>query len=203
MTPIARRSERSTTETICGSDSKRSSAGPGSPVHTTANTSFESRRRRGSPAISPPSASATLSLRASAWFKSMPFRGRGRSACASAASSFASVFGPTPGTLFSRPAAAASRNSSTVRTPSARPISTARFGPKPSSRPSPTSSGETTLSSSSSSAIRPVSTSSFSRASIPGPIPRSSRTRPARTRSATGAFVSRIISAARRYARDV
>ena len=31
VTPIARRSDRSTTETICGSDSKRSSAGPGSP----------------------------------------------------------------------------------------------------------------------------------------------------------------------------
>ena len=70
-------------------------------------------------------------------------------------------------------------------------------------RPSPTSSGETSLSSSSSSAIRPVSTSSRSLASIPGPIPRSSRTRPACTRSAIGALVSRISSAARRYARAV
>ena len=138
------------------------------------------------------------SRRARARLSSIPRRGRGRSSRASAARSFASVFGPIPGTSASRPSAAAARNSSTVRTPSACPISTALFGPKPSSRPSPTSSGATSLSSSSSSAIRPVSTSSFSRASIPGPIPRSSRARPARTRSAIGAFVSRIISAARR-----
>jgi 2-phospho-L-lactate/phosphoenolpyruvate guanylyltransferase len=38
---------------------------------------------------------------------------------------------------------------------------------------------------------------------MPVPIPRSSRTRPARTRSATGAGVARTVSAARRYARAV
>ena len=53
------------------------------------------------------------------------------------------------------------------------------------------------------SARRPVSTSSRSRASIAGPIPRSSRTRPCRTSSATGAGVARISSAARRYARTL
>ena len=41
------------------------------------------------------------------------------------------------------------------------------------------------------------------RASIDGPTPRSSRTRPCRTSSATGAGVARISSAARRYARTL
>ena len=47
----------------------------------------------------------------------------------------------------------------------------------------------------------PSSRARCRRASIPRPIPRSSRTRPARTSSATGARVSRTSSAARRYAR--
>src|SRR5256714_7034230 len=51
--------------------------------------------------------------------------------------------------------------------------------------------------------MAPVSTSSRSRASIPGPIPRSSRARPARTRAPTGTAAPRIVSAARRYARTV
>ena len=51
--------------------------------------------------------------------------------------------------------------------------------------------------------MSPVSTSSRNRASIPGPIPRSSRTRPARTRPATGTGADRIVSAARRYARGM
>ena len=165
---------------------------------TTASSSFTSRQRRGSPADLAAQSLGDPSSNSRARLSSRPRRGRARSSRASAASSFASVFGPMPGTSASRPAAAAARNSSTVRTPSACPISTALFGPNPRRRPSPTSSGDTSLSSSSSSAMRPVSTSSFSRASIPGPMPRSSRARPARTRSATGAFVSRIISAARR-----
>ena len=45
--------------------------------------------------------------------------------------------------------------------------------------------------------------SSRSRASIPGPIPRSSRTRPARTSPSTGTPTPRISSAPRRYARIV
>ena len=49
----------------------------------------------------------------------------------------------------------------------------------------------------------PVSTSSRRRVSIADPIPRSSRTRPVRTSSATGAGVARISSAARRYARTL
>ncbi len=44
--------------------------------------------------------------------------------------------------------------------------------------------------------------SSRSRAAIPGPIPRSSRTRPSRTSTMIGALVSRIVAAARRYARE-
>ena len=52
-------------------------------------------------------------------------RGRApRGACAS-------VFGPIPGTVRSRPAAAASRSSSAVRTSSARASSTERFAPSP------------------------------------------------------------------------
>ena len=62
----------------------------------------------------------------------------------------------------------------------------------------PISSGASSRSSSVSSAISPVSTSSRSRASIPGPIPRSRRTCPFRTRSATGTAAARIVSAARR-----
>src|SRR6478752_3950243 len=49
----------STTATICGSAAKRSSTGAGSAAaQTTASRSQESRQRRGSPAGSPPSASA-------------------------------------------------------------------------------------------------------------------------------------------------
>ena len=55
--------------------------------------------------------------------------------------------------------------------------------------------------SSSTSASRPVSTSSRSRASIPGPIPRSSRTRPLRTRSATGTGAAAMRSPPRLKAR--
>ena len=51
--------------------------------------------------------------------------------------------------------------------------------------------------------MSPVSTSSRSRASMLGPIPRSRRARPDATSSATGTGVARITSAARRYARTV
>ena len=131
-------------------------------------------------------------------FKVIPFGGCGFPSRSSAASRRCSVCGPIPETDVSRPARAATRNSSAVETPSAFPISTIRFGPTPRKRPSPISSGCTSRSSSSSSAMRPVSTSSRKRVAIPGPIPRSSWTRPAATSSAIGAFVSRIVSAARR-----
>ena len=55
----------------------------------------------------------------------------------------ASVFGPMRGTSRSRPSAAAARSSSAVRIPRARPISTARSAPMPSSRPNAASSSET------------------------------------------------------------
>jgi hypothetical protein len=51
---------------------------------------------------------------------------RGSGSRASAARICASILGPMPGTLRRRPAAAASRSSSPVRTPSARAISTDR-----------------------------------------------------------------------------
>ena len=70
-------------------------------------------------------------------------------------------------------------------------------------RPSPISPGTSSRSSSRSSAISPVSTSSRNRPAIPGPIPRSSRTRSVRTSAVTGAGLERIVSAARRYARTV
>jgi hypothetical protein len=56
---------------------------------------------------------------------------RARFARASASSSRASVFGPIPATVCSRPAAAASRSSFAVRTPSARASSIERFAPSP------------------------------------------------------------------------
>src|SRR5215210_4592748 len=64
-------------------------------------------------------------------------------------------------------------------------------------------SGASSRSSSTSSAMVPVSTSSRSRASIPGPMPRSSRTRPDRTSWPTGTAAPRMVPAARRYARTV
>ena len=57
VTPSARRSPRSTTATICGRASNRSSTDR-SPATTTASRSDASRQRRGSPAAIPPSASA-------------------------------------------------------------------------------------------------------------------------------------------------
>jgi hypothetical protein len=50
---------------------------------------------------------------------------------ASASSSWASRLGPIPGTVRSRPAAAASRSSPAVLTPSARAISSERAAPSP------------------------------------------------------------------------
>ena len=103
----------------------------------------------------------------------------------------------------SRPCDAASRSSSSVRTPSAWPMSIERLALRPSSRPTPIRSGEIRSSSSLSSCRSPVSTSSRRRASIAGPIPRSSRILPVRTSSATGTAESRRTSAARRYARTL
>ena len=113
-----------------------------------------------------------------------------------------SVAGPIPGTRGSAPSRATRRKSSGVSTPSAAAISSIRFGETPRRRPRPTSSGRARLRSSSSSAIVPLSASSRRRAEIPGPIPRRSRSRPVRTSSMIGAFVSRIVAAARRYARE-
>ena len=119
-----------------------------------------------------------------------PRGGRGSPSRASASRICASIFGPTPGTSRSRPAAAASRNSSGVRTPSARAISTERLALRARgsarARPGP---GASSRSSSASSAISPVSTSSRSRASIPArsraaPAPgRPARARPPAPRS--------------------
>jgi hypothetical protein len=174
VTPNARRGSRSSTETIVGSRANAASAGSGSSAEqTTAKSNDVSAQRRGSPAGSPPSSPAISSSNARDRLSSMPFF-CGRRSRSSRSSSRRSVCGPIPGTAVNRPARAASRNSSTVDTPSARPISTIRFGPIPRKRPRPTSSGCTSRSSSSSSAMCPVSTSSRSRAAMPGPIPRSS-----------------------------
>ena len=198
VNPRARRSSRSITATICGSASKRASTGAGSgSAQTTASCSHASRQRRVSPAGSPSSALAIAPTSARARSSSSPGwrRGLPRERLRSRAPR---VFGPTPGTARSRPAATAARNSSGVRTPSARAISTERFVVSPRKRPRPTSPGTSSRSSSRSSAISPVSTSSRSRASIPGPMPRSSRTRPDRTSGSIGTGAARIVSAARR-----
>ena len=60
-----------------------------------------------------------------------PRLGRGSASRASASRRRASVFGPIPGTVRSRPAAAASRSSSAVLTSSARASSTERFALEP------------------------------------------------------------------------
>ncbi len=199
VTPTARRSLCSTTATICGSPTNRATTGPGSDAaQTTVSASLESHHRRTSPATSPPRAVATPPTSSHAFLMVSPRRGRGSPSRASAPSSSASRFGPIPGTSRSRPAAAAARSSSAVRTSSARAISTERFAPRPRYRPRPTMSGDSSRSSSASSAIWPVSTSSRNRVSIDRPIPRSERTRPDRTSSSTGAAEPRIVSAARR-----
>ena len=180
-----------TIATISGTES---SSPPGAATASHVQASFH---RRGSPAATPPTPPAIASTRARARCRST-----GRVGAATPRSNAvrirSSVFGPMPGTWRSLPSAAAARNSSTVRMPRVLPISTARCAPIPISRPKAASWGDTVRSSSRSSSISPVSTSSTRRASMPGPIPRSSRTRPLRTRSATGAGVARISSAARR-----
>ena len=122
---------RSITATIWGSAAKRASVEDGSgAAQTTASSSHESRQRRTSPAGSPSRASAMPPTSSRARSSRSPRRGRGSASRASASSSRASVFGPIPGTVCSRPAAAASRSSSGVRMPSARAISTERLAPE-------------------------------------------------------------------------
>ena len=199
--PTLRSAERSSTLTIWGSRSKSSS--DRASRTTTAKRVERSQARRGSPAASPPIAAAISPTSARAWLSSIPRRGRAVARSARPARIRSAVFGPMPGTCVSRSSSAASRRPAIVRTPSALPSSCMRFGERPSSLPTPTSSGIACSSSSRSSASSPVVTSSFRRASIPDPIPASSRTRPTRTRSATSTGVARISSAARRYARTV
>ena len=121
------------TATICGSAAKRvercGRVGGGARPPRAARTSRASGARRRRP--SPPSASAMPPTSSQARLSSRPCRGRGSPSRASASSSRASVFGPTPGTVRRRPAAAASRSSSAVRTSSARAISTDRLRAQP------------------------------------------------------------------------
>ena len=98
---------------------------------TTASRSQASRQRRTSPAGSPPSAAAIADDELAREVQHQrPLRPRLGSR-ASASRSCASSFGPTPGTLRSRPAAAASRSSSGVRTSSACAISIERRAVSP------------------------------------------------------------------------
>ena len=118
--------------TICGSSANRAITGAGSGVaQTTASRSQESRQRRGSPAGSPPSASAMPATSSRAVVSRMLRGGRGSPGRASASRICSSSFGPTPGTSRRRPAAAASRNSSGVLTPSPRASSIERFAVSP------------------------------------------------------------------------
>ena len=120
--------------TTCGSAAKRSSTGAGSlAAQTTARSSHASRQRRASPAGSPPRAAATPSREGRVGRSpGAPRAGaRRRPSRASASRRRASVFGPTPGTSRSRPAAAASRSSCGVLSPSARAISTDRRAVSP------------------------------------------------------------------------
>ena len=202
VTPSTRRSSRSRTATICGQRHEPVERRPVAdgdehePVHELAPASQlagrDAAQRRGDRAPRAPA----------------PGCGSGRAAAgcgprASAARSFASVVGPIPGASRSRPASAASRSSSAVRIPSARPSATSRCGRSPRKRPERDELGLDLALELRELRDPPVSTSSRSRRSIPGPIPRSSRTRPLRTSSATGAGVARMRSAARRYARTL
>ncbi len=115
VTPTARRSSRPITATIWGNVSNRSRTGSASlAARTTANDSQLSRQRRGSPATSPPSASATPPTSSHARLSSSPRLGRASCSRDRASSRRCSVFGPMPGASRSRPAAAASRNCSAV-----------------------------------------------------------------------------------------
>ena len=174
-----------------GADDRELLARVAPAAHVAGRLAAERARR------SPPTSSR-------ARLSSSPRRGRGSASRASASSSCASVFGPIPGHV-AQPAGGApprgARRRCARRAPArSRPSASRRARGSGRGRRDP---GASSRSSSASSAISPVSTSSRSRASIPGPIPRSSRTRPGRTSSATGIGAPRIVSAARRYARAV
>ena len=200
VTPTARRSDRSTIATICGSRSKCSSTG--SAIGPGAHDSELLVHVAPAPRIAGDLAAESLRdpLEQSARLveehpatRPRPLRLRQRG------KQLRLGLRPDPRHLCQPPLGG--RRAELVHRPHAQRTRRSRSrasARSPSNRPNPTSSGATSLSSSSSSAIRPVSTSSSRRASMPGPIPRNSRARPARTRSAIGAFVSRIISAARR-----
>ena len=199
VTPVS----ASSIATISGSAAKRSRAADGSSdATTTASCVGSSTQRRASPATCAAERRGDLAGRgrgpAAAGSRGAP----ARCACSSAATILASRLRPDPGHLAE---AALARRRGAARRQSrsrARRRSRAPAGhPNPSRRPSATSSSGVDRRSSVSSAISPVSTSSRSRASMPRPMPRSSRTRPCRTSEATGTGAARTSSAARRYAR--
>ena len=164
--------------TISGRAAKRSRTRSGSSEATTTARRFGSSvQRRASPAGIPPSAAATCSVTARARGSRRP-DALGPLSRSSAETIRASVAAPIPGTSSRRPLAAAARNSGTVVIPSAAAMATARFAPMPSMRPNAASSSGVDRLSSASSAMSPVSISSRRRASMPGPMPCSSRMRP-------------------------
>ena len=164
-----------------------------------------SQPRRGSPAGSPPSAAATSPTSASARFRVIPRRGLRRAELRKPLLDPRGRLRPdSRHAAEPSSAAAASRSSGSVRDPErvpelAHPLrrdaeQRARRRRAPAAPAPPARRARR---------ARPVSTSSRSRVSIPGPIPASSCARPARTSAATSAGVARIRSAARRYARTV
>ena len=102
VTPSVRPSPRSTTATICGKASKRSST-ERSPGTTTASRSEASRQRRGSPAAIPPSASAIDSTSGRLRLSKSGFGADGCISRARAARSLRSVSGPIARHLLQAP----------------------------------------------------------------------------------------------------
>ena len=129
VTPSARSSMRSSTATIWGASPKRACAS--GSADTTHSRSHRSRRRRTSPADVPADGGGDALQQLGRTVEQQPLAGRAAPSRPSASSKRASVLGPIPGTSRSRPAAAASRNCSAVRTPSARASCTARWAVSP------------------------------------------------------------------------
>ena len=186
---------------IWGSLAKRARTSSGRSVATTtARRSGRSIHRRGSPATTPPRSSATEVQSARARFSIEPGAPTRLGRCERRDDLRLRARADT--TNLAQPALGSGRPKLSDRPDAERCADVDEaFAANPCNVTNAASSGETLLRSSSSSAIRPVSTSSRNRASIPRPMPRRLRTRRSRTRSNTLSGVVRTSCAPRRNAR--
>ena len=205
VTPTARRSvARASRRSSAATRTRRARAPDRRPQQTTANSKDVSAQRRGSPATSPVERRRDLLEQRARAVEGHPLPLRRALALESRSSNRRSVCGPMPETDVSRPARAASRNSSARRDAERAPDldHPLRADAEEAAEPDE---------------LRPhlllelVELRDAARLDELAQAPGDARPDPAQlldrgrtaTSSATGAFVSRIVSAARRYARDV